>query len=83
MEILLLLTMGLVNIFCFLVGARVGQKVSRDERVEVPNLNPVAAVREHRERREADRKQERIDTIMHNIDSYDGTSAGQKEIPRW
>lgn len=83
MEILLLLTMGAVNIFCFLVGARVGQRVSRGETVELPKLNPVAAVREHREHREADRKQDRINTILRNIDNYDGTSAGQEEIPRW
>ena len=36
MEVLLLAVMGAVNIFCFLIGARVGQQTAKGEKVELP-----------------------------------------------
>ncbi len=69
-----------LNIGCFLIGAKVGQKVSRDETIELPNLNPVKIAREIKENREADKVQSKLETIMHNIDSYDGTGYGQKDV---
>lgn len=81
MEVLLLLVMGVTNILCFIIGAKVGQTVSKGETIETPNLNPMEAIRRHQERREADREQNRIDVIMQNIDRYDGSGAGQKDVP--
>lgn len=69
-----------LNIGCFLIGAKVGQKVSRDETIELPNLNPIKVAREIKENREADKVQNKIETIMQNIDSYDGTGYGQKDV---
>lgn len=82
MEILLALTIGVLCIVCFITGAKVGQTVSRGETIETPNLNPIQAIRERQARREAEEEQNRLDTIMNNIDSYDGTSFGQKDVPR-
>ena len=82
MEILLALTIGVLCIVCFITGAKVGQTVSKGERIETPNLNPIQAIREHQARKEAEKEQNRLDTIMNNIDSYDGTSFGQKDVPR-
>lgn len=81
MEVLLLAVMGLGNIFCFLIGARVGQKVVKGETVEVPSVNPMKAIRERESRKEADRQQERLDIMMGNIDCYNGTAFGQKDVP--
>lgn len=69
-----------LNIGCFLIGAKVGQKVSREETIELPNLNPIKVVREIKENREADKVQNKIETIMQNIDSYNGTGYGQKDV---
>ena len=80
MEVLLLIVMGVVNILCFIIGAKVGQTVSKGEKVEMPTLNPLKAIEEAQERKEAKREQDRISTIMANIDSYDGTGYGQKEV---
>ena len=80
MEVLLLIVMGVVNILCFICGAKVGQAVSKGEKVEMPNINPLKAIEEAQERKEAKREQDRISTIMANIDSYDGTGYGQKEV---
>ncbi len=82
MEILLILIVGALNIACFFIGAKVGQTVSKGEKIELPSADPFKAYREHQERKEAEREQERVDTIMRNIDNYDGTGAGQEEVPR-
>jgi hypothetical protein len=85
MEVLLLLIlplMGAVNVACFIVGAKVGQAASRGETIETPQLNPMKAYQEKQNRRAAEEEQSRIDTIMQNIESYDGTPNGQKDVPR-
>lgn len=79
-SILLLLVVGALNVVCFFIGAMVGQKVNRGEALKMPN--PVEAIRESKERKEARREADRYETIMENIDRYDGTSNGQKEVPR-
>ena len=80
MEALLLLVMGLVNVACFMIGAKVGQAVSKGEEIEIPN--PVKAVDDHRAKKEAEFAQSRIDIILRNIENYDGTDYGQEEVPR-
>ena len=82
MEALLLAVMAASNILCFLIGAKVGQKVSKGEDIELPTINPIEAVKERREKKEAEMEQDRLDTIMRNIESYNGTSAGQEDVPR-
>lgn len=81
MEVLLLLVMGATNILCFMIGARVGQKVVKGEEIELPTVNPMEAIREHQEKKEAQREQDRMDTILRNIEGYDGTSYGQEDVP--
>lgn len=80
MEVLLMAVFTVSNIICFMVGAKVGQKVSKGEEVKLPN--PVKVIQEHQEQKEAKKEQDRFDTILKNIESYDGTSIGQKEVPR-
>ena len=73
MEILLVLTTGALGVACFFVGARVGQKVSKGEDIELPKIDPMQPIRERQERNAAEREQERFDAILRNIDTYDGT----------
>jgi hypothetical protein len=80
MTILLLLVVGALNIVCFFVGAMVGQKVGRGETLKIPD--PVEAIQAKKERKEARREADRYETIMQNIDRYDGTGNGQREVPR-
>lgn len=82
MEIALVLTVGAMCIVSFTVGAKVGQKVVKGEDIKVPTINPLQAYREHEERREAKKEQDRLDVILQNIESYDGTSVGQRDVPR-
>lgn len=85
MEVLLIIAIAAIvaasNIVCFMIGAKVGQKVSKGEEVKLPSVNPLEAYRAHKEKEEAQLQQNRIDSILGNIDSYDGTGNGQKDIP--
>lgn len=81
MEVLLLAVMATANILCFVVGAKVGQTVTKGEKVETPTLDPMKAYREHKQKQEAQREQSVIDTIMHNVEVFNGTAEGQKDIP--
>lgn len=78
--VLLIAIVGTLNIACFFVGAMVGQKVSKGEKIEAPN--PIRAIEERRERKEARKELEQFDVIMQNLDAYNGTSIGQKEVPK-
>ena len=80
MEILLVLTTGALCIACFFIGVRTGQRVSRGQDIKIPTIAEVK--REREEKREADLERDRLNTILENIDNYDGTSVGQKDIPR-
>lgn len=66
MEILLAVFITLSNLICLIVGVKIGAKAYRGEEVKASNA-----------RKEA---QETFDTMMYNIDVYDGTSLGQKEL---
>lgn len=79
-SILILLISGTLNAVCFFIGANVGQKVSNGEAVELPSVNPFEAYRKHEARKQAEAEQDKIDTIMHNIEAYNGTSVGQKDV---
>ena len=72
--------MAASNILCFMVGAKVGQKVSKGEEVKLPTMNPMQAYKEHQERREAEKAQDKLDAIMRNLEAYNGTSDGQKDV---
>lgn len=82
MEALTIAIIAASNILCFMVGAKVGQTVSKGEKVELPSIDPVKAVREHKQKMEAYRAQDRMETIMQNMDNYDGSSVGQRDVPR-
>lgn len=80
--ILIIAAVGIMNILCFFLGAKVGQTVSRGEVIETPTVNPFEVYQNHVARKDAEREQNRIDTIMRNIEAFDGTSRGQEDVPR-
>ena len=82
MEVVTILAMGFVCVACFLAGARVGQATSKGEKIEAPAVNPMQAVRDHREKKEAQKQQDRMNVILQNIENYDGTSRWQEDVPR-
>lgn len=81
--IFIILVSGTLNAVCFFIGAKIGQKVSKGETIEAPTLNPMKAIREREERKEADKESERLEIILQNIENYDGSPNGQRDVPRW
>lgn len=81
MEIAVLVALtGFLCIACFIVGAKVGQTIVKGEKVEMPNLNPLKAIRENQSRKEAEMQQDKLSKILRNIERYDGTSKGQEDV---
>lgn len=80
MEFLLILTIGFMNIACFILGAKTAQRLIKGDEVQTPSLNPVKAVREAKEQKELRIEQEKYRNIMDNINNYNGTELGQKDV---
>ena len=78
--IILVLLMGGMNLLAFLIGARTAQKADKGQEIKLPSINPMQAYKEHREHTEASKEQERLNTMLENINNYDGTPTGQKDI---
>lgn len=74
-----MLMMGIFMLLAFLVGVKTAQKVQNDETVEIPN--PIKIVEEIKEHKEQKEKEKAVDVMLENIDNYDGTGIGQKDIP--
>lgn len=80
--ILLIVVVGTLNIMCFFIGAKVGQKVVKGEAIKTPTLSPIALYNEHQSRKEAEKELDKLDVIMKNLENYDGTGANQEDVPR-
>ena len=73
---------GTICILCFLIGAKVGQMTNDGEKIKIPTVNPVKIYRDYQDHKESEREQARLETILHNIECYDGTDYGQEDVPR-
>lgn len=77
--IMLVFMTGLFCVLSFVVGALSVQGKSRI------NLNPIKAYKEQQEEKrqqaEYDLEQRQLATMMENIENYDGTPIGQRDIP--
>lgn len=80
MYFLIITAVGLLNILCFLIGAKTAQRVMKGEEVKLPEVNPLNLYREAQNRKEAEREAQRLATILENVDNYDGTGANQKDV---
>ena len=82
--ILLIAVNGFFCALCFILGTKLGQKVVRGEEIETPKisaLNPLKMYEEHKEKEEVKKEREKINTILRNIERYDGTDSGQEDVP--
>lgn len=79
MELLLVaLMMSLSNIACLIIGIKAGRGK------EIKISSPVGIMKEHKENKEAQfeekQKQKALETMLYNIEVYDGTEMGQRDI---
>lgn len=79
--IILCTIFGVFIIVSYSLGLKNGQRLSKNEEVVVPNVNPVKVVTEEIEKHEEKKKQQAYEIMMSNIDIYDGTGLGQQDIP--
>ncbi len=83
MEVLLILSTGLMNVLCFFIGAKVGQTVKEGKDIEVPTIkSPMTMIHEYQDKKEAEKEKNKVDIILQNIERYDGTANGQEDVPR-
>ena len=78
--IALLFLFGIFIIVAYTLGLKNGQKLKNNEEIKMPEVNPIKIVRNEIDAFEQRKKQDVYDTIMANIDNYDGTGLGQKDI---
>lgn len=83
MTIYEVLILELFNLLCLVIGVSIGQKVSKNKEIR---LNPISAikqeVKETKEEKKQELKQRQIDTMLYNIDNYNGDGLGQRDIPK-
>lgn len=82
MEILLIaLIISFSNIACLIMGLKI-----RDCK-EIKISNPVEMIKEHKENKEIQQeehqKQKALETMLYNIEIYDGTEEGQRDIEKY
>ena len=68
----------IINVLCLLIGVKIGQKASKGEEITIPT--PAKIITEIKENRERKMEDELNAKMLDNINNYDGTSAGQKDL---
>lgn len=79
--VLLLLVVGALMVLAFLVGARTTQKAQNNVEITLPNINPINKINELKSEYQANKKQSKFEVELDNINNYNGTALGQKNIP--
>ena len=83
MEILSAIILSILNIGCFFIGLKIGLKVSKGEEPKI--TDPIKAIEDYKEERtekkEIKKQKEEFQIMLENINNYDGTGSGQKELP--
>lgn len=73
METIILCTLfGVFILLAYTLGLRNGQKVSNNEEIKMPELNPVTVINKQIEKNEDKKKQEEYEEMLNQIDNYDG-----------
>ena len=86
MEVLIILVTGLVCMFCFFIGFKCGKSEEVFSAKTKQNiLHPIEAL-ENNKIEKVEKEKKRIETIqdetvLGNIDTYNGFGNGQKDIP--
>ena len=81
--ILIILATGFICLLSFYMGLKAN---SNETKAEIKLPNPIKKIQEYKEQvKESKQEQlerEILETNLENINNYDGTPLGQKEIPR-
>ena len=83
MELMLLAVMVLLvsqSVLSMTVCLLLVRQINAPEMPKLPN--PVKAIKDRMENKEYKAEQDRISTILQNIENYDGTGYRQEDVPR-
>ena len=78
--VLIVIIVGIMNLFCLIKGVQIGQKISKEEEVKLPEINPIKVIAQKKVDKDREKELDKFNTIMKNIDSYDGTGSHQEEV---
>ncbi len=85
MEVIILLINGILNLICFFIGFKIGriENVQNKEiSFNIPKIkNPKQIVQDKQRKEDIEKEERRLQTIIRNIENYDGTDNGQEDIP--
>lgn len=75
---------GIFILISFIKGIQIGIKLRKDELIEIqgPITYIKEKVQENKDNKIIEKEQEITQINLDNIDSYDGSGIGQKDIPR-
>lgn len=78
--ILICILFGTFMLLAYTLGLKNGYKLSNKEEITIPNINPITIVKEYQEDKKAKKEVQEFNTILENIEAYDGTGFGQKDV---
>jgi hypothetical protein len=75
----MLMALGIQTVLCCVLTVFLLKQMNAKE-MQIPS--PIMAVKEHKAKKLAKKELDMVETIMTNIDNYDGTDNGQMDVPR-
>ena len=80
-DITILILAGLtpiLSVFCFIKGYNIGARETNKPEIKLET--PMQKIERAKENKKAAEKRSRLNTLLENIENYDGSSKGQKEL---
>lgn len=68
----------ILSVFCFIKGYNIGAR--EINKPEIKLETPMQKIERAKENKKAAEKRSRLNTLLENIENYDGSSKGQKEL---
>lgn len=68
----------ILSVFCFIKGYNIGAKETRKPEIKIET--PIQKISKIKEDKEAAKKRKYYNTLIENIENYDGFGVGQKEL---
>lgn len=76
--LILALMTPILSVFCFIKGYNIGAREQKKPEIKIET--PKQAIENRKKGKEAEAKYKRFQSILDNIENYQGDSIGQKEI---
>ena len=68
----------ILSVFCFIKGYNIGARETNKPEIKLET--PMQKIKKAKENKEAEKKRKYYGTLYENVNNYDGSSKGQKEL---